>query len=201
MLRRLTIALAVVALGIVPAIARGANSPSTQNESTTDKAKGIARNAGQQVSDSWITLKTKVDLLADSKVSSNDVHVTTQKGVITLRGKVQSEEAKQAAEDDAAKVSGAKKVVNHLAVVPKAVRLTIARKDDQITKDVEARLKKDPNLKQAKIDVHSDNGIVTLTGDAPTLRTSERASEVAHRVAGVRAVHNELSIESQGAQG
>ncbi len=197
MLRRMTIALAVVALGILPTIARGANSASTQNESTTDKAKDITRNAGQQVSDSWITLKTRVDLLADERVSSNDVHVTTRQGVVTLRGKVESDEAKQAAEDDASKVSGAKKVVNHLTIVPAEARKAVERKDDQITKDVEARLKNDANLKKASITVHSDNGIVTLTGGAPSLKTSERASEVAHRVAGVRAVHNELTVENQ----
>ncbi len=200
MLRRWTMALAIVALGMLPTIA-GANSASTQSESTKEKAKDLAHSAGQQVSDSWLTLKTKVNLLADERVSSGNVHVATRQGVITLRGKVESDAAKQAAEEDASKVEGAKQVVNHLMVVPKEARKVVQRQDDQISKDVEARLKKDPHLKQASIDVHSDNGIVTLTGDAPTLQTSERASEIAHRVAGVRAVHNELSVQNEETQG
>ncbi len=202
MLRRLTVTLAVVALGIVPAIAWGAYSPSTstQNESTGQKAKEMTHAAGQEISDSWITAKAKVDLLGDSRVSSNDVHVSTRHGVITLRGKVESTVAKQAAAADASKVNGAKQVVNHLTVVPKDARKAVQRQDDQITKDVEARLNNDSKLKQASIDVHSDNGVVTLTGKAPSMQTSERASEIAHRVAGVRAVHNELTVQNR-AQG
>ncbi len=198
-MRQLTIALAVLTLGFFPSIVFGWNS--TQNQSTTGKAKNLANTAGQQVSDSWITAKTKVDLLGDQRVSSNDVHVTTRQGVISLRGKVGSTEAKQAAEEDASKVSGAKKVVNHLTVVPKQARQAVQRKDDQITKDVEGRLKNDTKLKDASISVHADNGIVTLAGKAPSLQTSERASEIAHRVSGVRAVHNELTVENQKAQG
>ncbi len=197
MLRRLTIALAVVAFGVLPTIAIAANSDTTQNESTTQKAKDMTQSAGQKVSDSWITTKAKVDLMADERVSSRNVHVTTRQGVVTLRGKVESTEAKKAAEDDVTKVNGVKQVVNHLTVVPAEASKAVERKDDQITKDVETRLKNDPNLKKASITVHADNGIVTLTGDAPSLRTSERASEVAHRVAGVRAVHNELTVENQ----
>ncbi len=130
-------------------------------------------------------------------MSSTDVHVTTHRGVIVLTGKVGSEEARQAAEVNAAKIDGAKKVENHLVVVPKAARKAVDREDDQIVKEVEGRIKKDPNLKEADIEVHVDNGIVTLTGKAPSLTTSARASEMAYKVSGVRAVHNELDVEEQ----
>jgi osmotically-inducible protein OsmY len=43
--------------------------------------------------------------------------------------------------------------------------------------------------------VRADKGIVTLTGKAPSLETSVRASEVTRRVSGVRAVRNEVKIE------
>ena len=140
-------------------------------------------------------------LLADDKVSSTDVHVTTKQGVITLRGKVDSDEAKQAAEADAQKIDGVQKVMNHIVVVPKSAQKAVQRKDDQIVKDVENRLKTDPNLKQASIEVNADNGIVTLSGDAPSLKASLRASEMARRVSGVRAVHNELTVENENKQG
>ena len=74
----------------------------------------------------------------------------------------------------------------------------VDRKDDQIVRDVEKRIKGDPRLEQADIEIRSDNGIVTLTGKAPSLPTSVRASEVASQVPGVRAVRNELSLEQKG---
>ncbi len=222
MLRLLTIAVSLVVLGLAPAVARAAGPAGTQgysnpagtdqssksatDQSTTDKMKDTANTAKEmmketanttagEASDSWITLKTKMALLADDKVSSTDVHVTTKQGVITLRGKVDSEEAKQAAEADAQKIDGVQKVVNHLVVVPKAAQKAVQRKDEQIVKDVENRLKTDPTLKQDSIDVHADNGIVTLSGDVPSAQSSLRASEVTRRVSGVRAVHNELTVE------
>ena len=210
MVRLLTIAVTVVVLGLAPAVARAAGQAGTQgysnpaatdqsskstDQSTTYDIKTKGNITSDAASDSWITLKTKMALLADDKVSSTDVHVTTKQGVVTLRGKVDSDEAKQAAAADAQKIDGVQKVVNHLVVVPKPAQKAVQRKDDQIVKDVENRLKTDPNLKQASIEVNADNGIVTLSGDAPSLKASLRASEMARRISGVRAVHNELTIE------
>lgn len=164
--------------------------------SATEKTQETAKRAGKELSDSLITLKTKLALLADEKVNSTDISVTTKAGVITLRGNVATDEAKQAAEADAMKVKGAKRVVNHLVVAPKADEKAVERKDDEIVKDIEGRLKQDPNLKKMSIHVYSNKGIVTLTGDVPSFKTSLRASEKARQVAGVRAVRNELNIRT-----
>ena len=214
MLSRMTITVAVVILSTLPAVAgRAAEQPSQdpstkKQESATEKieratstaaekAKATANTASKEFSDSWITLKTKLSLFADERVSSQEVHVATHRGVIVLTGKVGTEEARQAADENAAKIEGAKKVENHLVVVPKAARKAVDRKDEQVVQDVEGRIKKDPGLKKAEIEVHVDNGIVTLTGKAPSLRTSVRASEVAYGVSGVHAVHNELAVKEQ----
>lgn len=202
MLRQMMLALTVVALGLVPEFARATDQSVTDKMKETattaaEKTKETAKSAGKELSDSWITLKTKLALLADEKVDSTDVSVATKGGVITLRGKVATDEAKQAAEADAMKIEGAKKVVNHLVVVPTTAQNVVERKDDEIVKDVESRLKTDPSLKKASIAVRSDNGIVTLTGDVPSLKMSLRASEKARQVAGVHAVRNELTVKEQ----
>jgi len=138
-------------------------------------------------------------LLADERVSSNEVSVKTVKGVITLHGKVASAEEQQAAEEIARTIEGQKKVVNQLTVVPTLERKRVDRQDDQIVTDVKTALTKDASLQKAAIDVRAEKGIVTLTGKAPSLATSVRASEVARRVAGVRAVRNELAITARAA--
>ena len=198
MLRRTTIlVVTLMVLGSVSATSRAAEE-SPKGESATEAVKETAKTATWELSDPWITLKTKLALLADERVSSREVSVTTRQGVITLHGTVGSEEARQAAEEVALKIKGAQKVHNQLVVVPQAAREAVDRKDDQIVRDVETRIKGDPRLKQADIEVRSDNGIVTLTGKAPSLPTSVRASEVASQVPGVRAVRNELSLEEKG---
>ena len=216
MSRSLIIAVTLVALGLAPAMALAAGQSGTQgysnpaatdqsskstDQSTTYDIKTKGNTTSGTASDSRITLKIKMALLADDKVSSTTVHVTTQKGVVTLRGKVDSDEAKQAAEADAQKIDGVQKVVNHLVVVPKSAQKAVQREDDQIVKDVENRLKTDPTLKQDSINVHADNGIVTLSGDVPSARSSLRASEMARRVSGVRAVRNELTVEGSASLG
>ncbi len=195
MARRTTITLMILGLGLAPSAASAAEGTITPK---VEAAKDAAATVTREMSDSWITLKTKLGLLADERVSSLDIHVTTQKGAITLSGKVNSEGARQAAEEIALNVEGQKKVINHLAVVPAADRKVVERQDDQIVRDVERRLKGDAGLRKTDIEVRSDNGIVTLTGQATSLETSVRASEVARRAPGVRAVRNELTIEPKG---
>ncbi len=197
-LNRLTIlVLTLVVLGSVAAAGGTAEAP-PKGGSATEAVKETAKTTTLELNDSWITLKTKLALLADERVSSREVSVTTRQGVITLRGKVGSEEARQAAEEVALKIQGAQKVHNQLMVVPQAAREGVDRNDDQIVRDIERRIQGDPRLKQADIEIRSDNGIVTLTGKAPSLPTSVHASEVASQVPGVRAVRNELTLEPKG---
>ena len=161
-------------------------------------AERTVKNAGatatREVTDSWLTLQTKLALLADERVSSTDVHVTTHRGVITLRGKVDSEAEQQAAGEIAGTIEDAQEVNNQLTVVPQAEREAVDRQDEQIVKDVKRGIKNDAGLKKARIHVRADDGIVTLTGKSPSLEASVRASETARRVSGVRAVRNELAL-------
>ncbi len=156
--------------------------------------KHAGETTTREVTDSWLTLQTKLALLADERVRSADVHVTSRRGVITLRGKVDSAAEQQAAGEIARTVEGAKDVTNQLTVVSREVRKRVDRQDREIVKDVKAEFKSDGRLRRARIHVRADEGIVTLTGKAPSLETSVRASEAARRVAGVRAVRNELTL-------
>lgn len=49
---------------------------------------GILDQAGEAVSDSWITMKVKSTLMYSSNVSSNDISVSTSDGVVTLTGQI-----------------------------------------------------------------------------------------------------------------
>ena len=195
MARGMRIAVGVLSLGLlaVPGFAaqETGSGPGASAERTV---KNAGQTATREVTDSWLTLQTKLALLADERVSSADVHVTTQRGVITLHGKVASAAEQQAAEEIALKIEGQKQVVNQLTVVSAVRRKMVDREDAQIVTDVKRALKKEAALKKADIDVRAEKGIITLTGKAPSLETSVRASTVARWVPGVRAVRNELAL-------
>ena len=153
-------------------------------EQTKDKAKSTTQEAKTMVSDSWITSKTKIALFADERVKGTQVSVDTMKGVVHLRGKVDSDEAKSAAADVAKGIEGVQSVKNDLQVVAPSAR-----------KAVETKVRRDTQLK--KVDVRADGGVVTLTGDVPTIGASAKASEMARSVPGVKSVKNELAFAKQ----
>jgi hyperosmotically inducible protein len=195
MARVMMIAVLVLSLGMLAAPGLAAQGAVSGQVASAERAvKDAGKTATREVTDSWLTLQTKLALLADERVSSGDIHVKTQRGVITLRGKVDSEAEQQAAGEIAGTIEGAREVTNRLTVVPQAERKAAERQDQQIVKDVRREIKNDARLKHARIHVRADGGIVTLTGKAPSLETSVRASETARRVPGVRAVRNELTL-------
>jgi hyperosmotically inducible protein len=189
------IAVLVLSLGMLAAPGLAAQGTASGTMASAEGAvKDASATTTREVTDSWLTLKTKLALLGDERVSSNDVSVKTAKGVITLHGKVANAAEQHAAEEIALNIEGQKKVVNQLTVVPTAQRKMVDRQDDQIVTDVKQGIKQDARLKKADIAVRAEKGIVTLTGTAPSLETSVRASETARRVSGVRAVRNELTL-------
>ena len=165
-------------------------------QSKMDKAQEKVKETAQDVkgvgSDSWITSKTKIALFADSRVQGRDVSVETMNGEVFLRGKIESEEAKSAAAEVTRGIDGVKHVKNDLQVVSASTRTAVTADDKVITRSVESRFSRDPELK--KIDVRTDAGVVVLSGQVTNIRTAARASETAHKVDGVKAVKNELRV-------
>lgn len=68
--------------------------------------------------------------------------------------------------------------------------------DASITASVSAGLAKDPELSAIKIDVDTKNGVVHLSGPAPTTNARERATEIAKAVKGVNSVNNQLTVKA-----
>jgi len=168
--------------------------PAFAQSTMTDKAKSVTQEAKTGMSDSWMTSKTKIALFSDDRVKGRQVHVETKDGVVYLRGKVDSSEAKAAATDVAKGIDGVKNVKNELQVVAPGARAAVEADDKQIYKNVEQRFKQDPQLKNAKIDAKVDAGVVVLTGEVKSIDTSARASEIARSVPGVRSVKNDLTF-------
>lgn len=68
--------------------------------------------------------------------------------------------------------------------------------DATITTKVNAALAADKDLAAIKIDVDTKNGVVTLTGPAPSADARERATDLAKNVKGVSSVNNQLTVKA-----
>ena len=163
----------------------------------------------QDVDDSGMTAKVKAKFLADDKVSSLKIAVSTSDGIVTLTGTVPTELEKDQAQKDAASVDGVKQVVNDVNIDPNSLGATNAEakadaKINQIEKDV-SKSANDDEIKAkigskllvagvtgVKIDVSS--GQVTLSGSVKDTRTKTEAETLASDTNGVKNVNNQLSV-------
>lgn len=74
------------------------------------KTKMAAEQMGDEGQDGWITTKIKSKLTASSDVSTSDISVQTNSGVVTLTGQVNTEQEKSDAVLQASQTEGVKSV-------------------------------------------------------------------------------------------
>src|SRR6185295_6151842 len=108
------------------------------------------------VNDSWLTAKTKITLTADARVKGRQVNVETKKGIVILRGMVDTPQAKTAAAEITQGIEGVASVRNELQVVAATKRKMVQENDDDITKQVKRHLEQDKRLKNADIEVKTN---------------------------------------------
>jgi hyperosmotically inducible protein len=149
------------------------------------------------INDTWLTAKTKIALAADGRVKGRQIDVETTKGQVMLRGKVDSDSAKQAAEDIAKRLDGVKTVKNDLEVVTPSTRDLVEDKDDAITTRVKEHISKDSQLNKSDIAVQTNAGVVSLTGEVKDIMTSGNASWTTRQVPGVKSVKNDLIVKEK----
>ena len=82
-----------------------------------------------------------------------------------IRGKVGSDEAKQAAEGIAKGIDGGTTVKNDLLVIVPSIGGAIDDKNAAITTRVSEQIAKDSSLKKAGIHAQTNAGVVSLSGE------------------------------------
>ena len=75
---------------------------------------------------------------------------------------------------------------------------TSVHTDQAIQTEVLAELRWDPSIQASEIGVAVKDGVVTLTGTVDTYFMKWRAEEAAHRVSGVIAVANDITVSTIG---
>ena len=159
------------------------------NRANTNATANANRSeSGATRSDSWIALKTKLALVASSPTSGYETEVDAKDGVVTLTGKVDTNEVKTAAEQIARKVEGVRNVNNQLQVVPEARRKEVNAADNKIKEEIQKLMDSDPKLQTLSLSVDSNAGVVSLDGSVDTVEQLWQAAAAIRKVPGVKSV-------------
>lgn len=133
----------------------------------------------------------------------NDVSVSQDrdKGVVTLGGKVRTDNDKARAESIAKSIAGTEVVSNEIGVRPNGDEGTAKKVDSDLDSGIDKNL--DAMLVQHKLkdDVRYDvsNGVVTLKGTVPSPDRRSSVQKLAEQVPNVKQVVNELEVKHQRA--
>jgi hyperosmotically inducible protein len=180
-----------------------------QRFATVFSAAGLAMTVACSQSDSRITTAVKTKLAADVIVKESEINVDTGKSVVTLNGTVDIPAAKERADIVARDTKGVVDVVNDIVVdrevaattgtgEPKAdaARYDISEKaqDAAITFEVKTKFLAEPGVSGLKINVDTDDGVVTLSGNVKSMAEADKAIAVARRSSGVKRVVNNLHV-------
>jgi len=133
-------------------------------------------------SDGEIRQDIRETLVSDPATESFEVDVMVQNGTATLTGQVDSWQEKRLCAQIAKGVRGVRDVQNDILVEYKA-----SRSDTEIKADIVQRLAWDVRVEDTGIDVHVNNGFVTLTGTVRSAAEKTQAEADAW-VVGVRDV-------------
>lgn len=149
--------------------------------------------------DAGVTTAVKSKLIADDTVKAYQIDVDTREKVVTLTGTVENAAAKTQAVQLARGTEGVVSVVDNIVVTTKPVDMpntmdSTALSDPGITAAVKTRLLADPDVAGLKIDVDTQNGVVTLSGRVETAAAKAEAMSIARDTTGVKSVNDKLTV-------
>jgi hyperosmotically inducible protein len=120
------------------------------------------------------------------------IEVSVQGGWVTLRGRVDAHWKKPRAERLICNVSGIVGVDNQIVVSPGAER----GDDEEIEQQVRAALERNIQIEADQIAIRVHEGVVTVTGVAPTLSARRQVQEVIENMeAGIVGIENDVTLE------
>lgn len=127
--------------------------------------------------------------------------IDVKDGRATLNGSVESGVQKDLAEQVALSVEGIDSVNNRIEVDPAVAEgnppgLVQRLEDATLAATVKSKLLWNSNTRGLDIQVRSENGAITLSGNAQTSAAKELAGQLAENTEGVSQVFNHLSISS-----
>lgn len=125
----------------------------------------------------------------NASIGGGNIRVTLDAGTVTLQGEVDAYWKRNRAEALMLDIQGVVDVVNELAVTPELVP-----QDEVIADDVKSAIERCACLGQDSINVEVHHGLVTLTGNVPSLLSKHATPHLAESILGVKGVIDNLVV-------
>lgn len=152
--------------------------------------------------DAGITTAVKSKFAVDDQVKAYQIDVDTNRKVVTLSGNVETATAKARAAEIARTTDGVASVVDNLQVTgataarPETYPAERAMfSDTALTAAVKGKLADDPTVSALRIDVDTENQIITLTGEVRSQAEKDQALKLARETEGVKSVTDRLTVK------
>lgn len=162
---------------------------------------GTRTNMAQRFEDATLVATVKSKLLWSSVTEALNIEVDSKEGVITLKGRAQSPEAKELAGSLASNTDGVVSVNNLISLSaadsiaakaqPQSLTPTEEMSDAWITSKVKASLIYSRTLDGLNIKVDTKAGVVSLNGVVANFAEKELAVEIAKNIRGVKGVNGD----------
>jgi hyperosmotically inducible periplasmic protein len=151
-------------------------------------------------SDAWIAFQIKSLLVMKAYVSAATTSVDVHDGVVTLGGTADNVAQKELTEFYASGVDGVKSVHNEIVITipnqPPRETVSADIDDASVTAQIKYALLSHAATSAIHTKVSTENGIVTIAGDAASEAEKALVTELAEGVRGVKSVHNDMTVRN-----
>jgi hyperosmotically inducible periplasmic protein len=138
------------------------------------------------------------DALKNSNLSAVSVSQDRDKGVMTLKGNLDSQDLKNQAENVAKQAAPDYTIADEIGVRPPGANeagAVASNLDSAIEDNYKAVIKAHSTLNDQSIDCSAKNGTLVLKGSVKTARQKKEAEDLAKKVPNVQQVVNEIEVK------
>ena len=165
---------------------------------TVDNRIEIKGDRPAQNSDAWIGMKVKAALLYRRNVSGTKTEVYVKDGMVTLKGVAANQAQRELTAEYAKDIDGVKSVQNEI-VVSQSLETpgeTMGEKidDASITAQVKGSLLSHRSTSMINTKVTTNDGIVTVSGQAKNAAEKSLVTKLVTDVNGVQSVVNNMTV-------
>lgn len=165
---------------------------------SVDNRLEVKDSSSVKHSDTSLRDKVKVTLLFHRSASAGKIKVDVKDGIVTLRGKVDSQAQKELMTENVKDVEGTKGVNNEMAVTktPEKQRTAGEKIDDaSVTAQVKITLINHRSTSLLSTTIKTKSGIVTVGGKARNSLEKDLVTKLVADINGVKSVKNLMVIE------
>jgi osmotically-inducible protein OsmY len=203
---------------MLAAVACNRAQTAQEAERAAEQAKGAAAQAGEKLADGWLTAKIQAQFFADEDVKSRYITVSARDGAVTLKGFVESDDARRQVLEITRNTDGVKQIDDRALLVGRpanqsfetasatstpppvattGVTAAPAPPDDStVVSLIQARYFLDPTIKTRHIEVQVADRVATLHGQVASENERAQALLLARSTPGVQRVEDYMTVDA-----